>query len=168
MRSLCRLLVSALVWLVGGAGCQTAGDLAPSPESWSPAAHFELAVAEALAYFEERALDCLGPETPLPDPREWLCRAQLESGAGLDVRVVGDEEGVSQIVAVAHELTADDAVAHLVGAVASLVVTGPDAEAMRLWATDNPDAGRTWTFPGVEVRLSAHSEARGVVVTAVP
>ncbi|MGH2401241.1 MAG: hypothetical protein ACRDE6_00900 [Candidatus Limnocylindria bacterium] len=119
---------------------------------------------DVLEYLEEFALKCLGPGKPFPDSREWLCRQDYADGSALDVRVVGDEAGVSQIVGIAHRASPDDAVSHLAGVVASLVVPEPEAARLRIWAADHPGNGRSWLFDDAAIELQAHSDARAIIV----
>ncbi len=90
-----------------------------------------VSVEEALAYLEEHTLECAGPRQPEAKTREWLCRTEYADGSSLDVRLVGDQAGVSQLVGVARNASPDEAVSYLVGSVAGW--SPPAALETRSW-----------------------------------
>ena len=155
------------VALVGGCGGAHRSAHAVEPSvAQAPIAipHFDLSVDEAIAYLGQFGVECLGPERPFPDPREWLCRQDLGNGTVREVRIVADAAGVSQLVGIAHHHAPDDAVAFLAGVVASLVLDPDGGSAVRVWAAEHPDDGRSWEFEEATIRLQAHSPVRAVVV----
>lgn len=160
-----RLAAAGLLAVAAGCGGAHRSAHATEP-SQAPLAipRFDLSVDEAITYLGEFGIECLGPERPLPDPREWLCRQEQTGGSVREVRIVADAAGVSGLVGIAHRHTADDAVAFLTGVVASLVLDENHGSAVRACAAEHPDDGREWSFERAVIRLQAHSRARAIIV----
>lgn len=141
----------------------------PSPEPEPKTARFDdLSLDQALAWFEERTLACVGPERPFADPREWLCTHEFEDSSRIEVRIIADRAGVSQIVGVASGLNAEDSASFLGSTVAVLAVPEREREALTLWAHQHAETGGDRVAGRASVHLQAHSANRAVIVTAVP
>lgn len=148
----------AMVLLVGVACSQ-----APSP---SAAYIGELSVGEAVVWFEERTLECLGPAGPLPDPRHWRCTHEFNDGTYLEARVTGDANGVIELVGIAGGMNAEDSASFLGTTVAGLAVAAEVRDKLDLWAFERAEPGGTFTSDSVVIELQPHSPHRAVVVIA--
>jgi len=163
-RALALLLAAAVL-----AGCVEAS---PEPESPQPPpgiAHFDdLSLDQALAWFEERTLECVGPEQPFADPREWLCTHEFEDASKIEVRIIADQSGVSQLVGVASGLDGEDSASFLGSTVAVLAVPEHEREALTLWASQHADLGGERIVGRTRINLQAHSANRALMATAIP
>jgi hypothetical protein len=85
--------------------------------------------------------ECVGPERPFADPREWLCTHEFEDASRIEVRIIADQSGVSQIVGVARGLNAEESASFLGSTVAVLAVPEREREALTLWAPQHAETG---------------------------
>jgi hypothetical protein len=149
------------------AGCATrpvTASPSATPARTPPAIpRFELKVADALAYLEQYSMECLGPDEPFIDSREWLC-VQDNVTSTNTVRVIGDAAGVSQLVGISEGVSPDDAISFLLGVVVAAVVPRAEAEAMTHRAVGQPRLRGAWHLDSAAVELQAHSDARAVIV----
>ncbi len=136
--------------------------------SASAPAHFNgLAITEALLWFEERTLECLGPEQPFADPREWRCTHEFEDGSSLEVRITADQSGVSQIVGVANDLPPEDAASFLGTTVAGIAVPEDRREELTMWVLEHGMSGGARVVGSADIELQPHSEHQAIVVDAL-
>lgn len=149
------------------AGCAAGPSPAPSGAALP---HLALTVAQALAWFEERTLSCLGPAAPSADAQEWLCRHEFLDGSTLTVRITGDVGGVLQLVGVTSGLEADDSAGFLVSSVAIAAVPVEERAALERWTRGREESGGVIAIGPALVELRPHSPNRAVVVSgrAIP
>lgn len=147
------------------AGCARSPITPSSTPAQTPAAipRFTLTVADAVAYFEQYSMECLGPDEPFVDTREWLCEQDNVSSTNT-VRVIGDARGVSQLVGISEGASPDDAISFLLGVVVAAVVPQAEDAAMTYRAVSRPELPGAWHLGVASVELQAHSDARAVIV----
>lgn len=153
---------AAAACMLALAACATG----PPVSSEAPIARiprFELSVPAARAYFEEFRMTCVGPERPFSDIREWRC-TQEDPGSLNTVRIVGDANGVSQLVGITEGAGPEAAVAFLVGVVGAAVVPDTDAGGMMPSLVDDPTRGGRWNLRAAVVALQPHSDARAIIL----
>jgi hypothetical protein len=146
----------------------TGGSSPAAMDAAPEAAYFSGASLSTLrSYFQERTLACPGPGLPFPDLRDFLCFHDFEDGSRVEVRIVADEHGVTQIVGVATSLEPEESAAWA-SEVAAVVVEAGDQEELERWAFEQASEGGVRAFGSVAVELQRHSSHRAVVVTPAP
>lgn len=108
-------------------------------------------------------MECVGPAAPFPDSREWLC-VQENIASTNTVRIMGDNVGVSQLIGIAEDASADGAISFLLGVVVAAVTPQREADAMLYRAVNAPEQPGAWSLEGATIELQAHSDARAVFV----
>ncbi len=145
--------------LVIAAGCASAETVEPRIKYLD-----DLTLDQAIAWFEERTLECLGPGEPISDPREWRCTHNFDDGSFVEVRITADRSGVSHIVGVANGFGVEPAASFLGTTVAGLAVPTNRREELTLWAHNHGASGGTRVVGSVSIELQRHSEHQAVYV----
>ncbi len=161
-------LVIAGVELCTGCAGGPVEPVTPSPSptaAQAPAArtHFDLSVVDAVAYFERYSMECVGPNEPFVDSREWLCVQDNVTSANT-ARIIGDAAGVSQLIGISEGGSPEDAISFLLGVVVAAVVPEAEATGMTYRAVSQPGLPGAWHLDSASVELQAHSNARAVMV----
>jgi hypothetical protein len=160
-----RLVTARRLAAIVGFAAVAACGMPPSPMATTgTVAHFDLAVPDALAYFEERTLACAGPQDPFPDVRLWLCDHRSDAGTRLRVLVSGDQQGVTQLVGIASGLDVEESASFLVSTVASLAAPNAAIDLDR-WSLDRAADGGVVVTGGALIELRPPSARRAVIVT---
>ncbi|MEX1156445.1 MAG: hypothetical protein WED12_04695 [Chloroflexota bacterium] len=127
----------------------------------------DISVEAAVAWFEERTLKCLGPNQPTPDLAEWHCTHEFMDGTTIEARIIGDRQGVAQIIGIASGLSAEDSAGYLGPTAAGIAVDESEHDALSLWAHQRAVGGGLRVFGhGVVVQLQPHSAHRAISITA--
>jgi len=136
--------------------------------SASAPAHFNgLAISEALLWFEDRTLECLGPDQPLADPHEWRCTHEFEDGSSLEVRITADQSGVSRLLGVANDLPPEDAASYLGTTVAGIAVPEDRREELTKWSLERGISGGARVVGSADIELQPHSEHQAIFIDAL-
>jgi hypothetical protein len=156
------ILSVALALALALAGC---GPARISPVA-SPPVHFaDLSVPQALTWFRERTMTCLGPDIPDASVREWRCLLEGTGVPTAEVRITGDAAGVVELVAVVSD--ADDpeeSASFLLVTVAGAATSNEARDELALWAIQHALSGGQVVLSGRALVLQPHSARRAVVV----